>query len=218
MWGSSVCQLNTNTTIAHIGTSSISTTEEPIDVLNWDSTFFDGFLNLEYTTNSLAYDSNFNKVVIDLTGTGVEDTCNRKIRIPVTSNEWNQWYTVSKGFRYWKLRRKGYTAYDTATFDFITENVKSNISANTNNFLKFYCNTLLGGIYKNSQCTQCNGTTQAQQTYNNLFTEDLGASFWSENIQTSLENSLKMCSSGILLHVSQILVIIAFVFGLLLAC
>lgn len=205
MWGNleNICHLTEASKIAHVGLLS-SSNGEAIDAANWDSTFFDGLLNLEYTTNSLAYDSNFNKVVIDLTGTGVQDTCNKKIRIPVSSDKWNQWYSQAKGFRFWKLRGKGYTAYNDATLNFITENVKSNIIANEQSFLKFYCSTLLGGESYNettricipSSTTQCSSITAKKQTYDNLFREDLGVTFWSTNVNPLLRNFLQSCENS----------------------
>lgn len=199
MWGDQ-CTSNSAGTIAHIGTKSGD--QENIDAANWNDTFFsDTFVSLEFTTNSIAYDSNNNSnIVVDITGTGVVDTCNKKIRIPSPTNEWTNWYNnrANKGYRYWKLRNKGYTPYDNATFNFIKASVESSIRSNKQGFLQFYCTSLLGGTFTPpNTCTasNCETAMTAQSSYDDLFAQDLG-DFWTTEVQPELSEFFQSCSSS----------------------
>ena len=52
------------------------------DFTNWNDTFSGDGTSLQYTTNSIAY---FANIVIDITGHGVSDTCDKLIRIPAAT-------------------------------------------------------------------------------------------------------------------------------------
>lgn len=108
-WGPRVCKQNRMHNMVHVG--EYSNIQEPIDVANYQKNFFDDHSFLEYTANSLGFDSNANDVVIDVTGHGVSDTCDKVIRIPVHRRRWEEWLRNNKPtvvFRYWKLRQKGF--------------------------------------------------------------------------------------------------------------
>ena len=47
--------------------------------------------SLQYTANSIAY---FANVIIDITGHGVSDTCNKVIRIPAATEFWELGYPL----------------------------------------------------------------------------------------------------------------------------
>ena len=81
-WGDGNCGKETNA-ITHIGTPL---DPKSVDLAPTTSTFYASLSQLEYTANSLAYDTNGLDVIIDLTGNGVEDVCSRKIRIPSDDN------------------------------------------------------------------------------------------------------------------------------------
>ena len=89
-WKPSACKLNN--TIMHIGINkeAIDGDTESIDASSWEDTFFGTGEKLEYTTNALTYYSNLN-IVIDLTGYGINDTCQMKIRIPIDEKE--SWFS-----------------------------------------------------------------------------------------------------------------------------
>jgi hypothetical protein len=132
--------------IAHIG--SYDEPGEVIDASNWANTFFGDGTSLEYTTNALAY-SIEDKAIIDLTGQGVDDTCNMKIRIPVDKKNWDKWLKNQRfgGFRYWKLRYKGYDAADADTREYIATTAREQIKnlGQTKSFLRFFCRTFVKG-------------------------------------------------------------------------
>lgn len=68
-WGEQNCQVNND--IAHIG--HVDSPNDQLDLKSTDSTFFMPLSSLEYTVNSLAYDlNNDNNIIIDLSGTGVD--------------------------------------------------------------------------------------------------------------------------------------------------
>lgn len=122
-WDESKC---VGSEILQIGDDNIKDGEtESIDVANWENTFFGPGIHLEYTTNSMAYFAYGLGLIIDITGDGISDTCDKKIRIPVGINSdyiemWrNNCDDTGKGcdngekiYRFWKLRIKGYTAID----------------------------------------------------------------------------------------------------------
>jgi hypothetical protein len=117
-----------------VGKQDKESNYEPLEGVNWNSTLYGSSLSKEFTTNCLSYDLNGNDVVIDLIGTGKEDTCNRKIVIPVPENEWDAWINesefkcrngLSKIPRFWKLRAypKQFDA-DLKTLNWIRDKVK----------------------------------------------------------------------------------------------
>lgn len=195
-WGEEVCGQD-NLPITHIGTS-----KDPLalDLASTSMTFYGPLTNLEYTANSLAYDLNGLNVVLDITGNGVEDVCNRNIRIPSddgSRSSWEAWSTPERLYRYWKLRFKGFTALDSATDNYITSEVKVLIDSDTPrgaNFKKFYCKKVFDESPYSVTGNACQVTAEVcamgrerALRYNMLLASDLGE----EYIQTL---SLPMCS------------------------
>ena len=180
MWGDKNCKIGNFA--ANIGSNN----EDEVTT-DWETNLFSSRINLEYTTNSLAYDSNGNNVVIDLTGNGVRDTCHRNIRIPVSSNDWSMWSTMEKLYRFWILRVIGYKSYDSETMKFIVENTKTEIIADKTSFIKFYCESLLSAQYSSdiNICLVTSNSTSVCERKNKLdaiFQTDLGISFWEKEV------------------------------------
>ena len=180
MWGDKNCKIGNFA--ANIGNNN----EDEVTT-DWETIIFSSHINLEYTTNSLAYDSNGNNVVIDLTGNGVRDTCHRNIRIPVSSNDWSKWSTREKLYRFWKLRVSGYKSYDSETMKFIVENTKTEIIADKTSFIKFYCESLLSTQYSSdiNICLVTSNSTSVCERKNKLdaiFQTDLGILFWEKEV------------------------------------
>ena len=70
----------------------------------------------EYTPNSLYYDS-LNKIIIDISGKGVDDIKNKMVRIPPQESQWERWLYGEEMDpslrliivpRYFKLRQAGF--------------------------------------------------------------------------------------------------------------
>lgn len=179
-----------NGRIAHFGTANY--VAEQIDLGSTEHTFYGPVKNLEYTPNAIAYDTGSLSVVIDLSGTGIEDLCNKKIRIPIKSGgnaatERKAWADVGppsgkKIFRYWKLRSKGFTAYDQATLDFIKAQSQTYIDYDGwMAFKKYYCGIMFGDTWVNKRTNNCwasynnymNNNAKAQ-TFKAAVTADLG--------------------------------------------
>ena len=180
MWGDKNCKIGNFA--ANIGNNN----EDEVTT-NWETVIFSSHINLEYTTNSLAYDSNGNNVVIDLTGNGVRDTCHRNIRIPVSTNDWNMWSIREKLYRFWKLRVIGYKSYDNETMKFIVENTKTEIIADKTSFVQFYCKSLLSAQYSSKMniCLVTSNSTSVCERKNKLdaiFQTDLGILFWEKEV------------------------------------
>ena len=180
MWGDKNCKIGNFA--ANIGNNN----EDEVTT-DWETNLFRSHINLEYTTNSLAYDSNGNNVVIDLTGNGVRDTCHRNIRIPVSSNDWSMWSTREKLYRFWKLRVIGYKSYDNETMKFVVENTKTEIIADKTSFINFYCESLLSAQYSSDMtiCLVTSNSTSVCERKNKLdaiFQTDLGISFWEKEV------------------------------------
>ena len=162
-WGQENCGKETDT-ITHIGTPF---DPKSVDLAPTTSTFYASLSNLEYTANSLAYDTNGLDVIIDVPGNGVEDVCTRKIRIPSDDNSeesWIMWKTVSeyKLYRFWKLRSKEFTAYNADTENFIVSSTKKAIDGDNpigRQFKKFYCDAVYGQSY-NSERNSCPSTSE----------------------------------------------------------
>ncbi len=185
-WGGAVCGQD-NRPITHIGTS-----RHPLalDLATTNTTFYGPLTNLEYTANSLAYDLNGRDVVLDLTGNGVEDVCNRKIRIPSddgSRSSWEAWSTPTRLYRYWKLRVKGFTAIDTATYEYVTSQVRALIDADMPrgvSFKKFYCEKAFNdSLYSATENTcqasleECEMGGEKATLYNSLLARDLGEDY-----------------------------------------
>ena len=119
-WGTNYCGKDTDT-ITHIGTPM---DPKVVDLAPTTSTFYASLSQLEFTANSLAYDTDGLDVIIDLTGNGVEDVCAKKTCIPSDDNSvanWDMWKAASpepnKIYRFWKLRSKQFKAYNEDTID-----------------------------------------------------------------------------------------------------
>ena len=187
-WGAEVCSSNAKHTIAHIGTPYHPLA---LDLASAEEDFYGPLTNLEYTANSLAYDLNGHNVVLDVTGSGVEDVCARKIHIPSDNgsrSSWEAWSTPTRLYRYWKLRFKGFTALDSATSDFITTEVKGLIEADTPRGLslkKFYCKKVFSDSHYRPTDNTCHGASlemykmerERASRYNRLLAEDLGEEY-----------------------------------------
>lgn len=200
-WGSNNCK--SSTSVVRIGNNDIGDgNTDGIDCSTWHHTFFEN-IYLEYTTNSLAFDPNDNNVVIDLPGNGVQDTCNRKIRIPVPISQWDTWSETKKLYRFWKLRTKGYTAVTEETKNYIVNNAESYIMNNPNSFKTFYCIYILSGkpvTNTNLTCTlsNCNSAQQLADPYNDVFNEDMGE-FWNMTAKPLVTNAVhfeRECSNS----------------------
>ena len=217
-WGVKNCSGNKKNGIVHIGNMKTGggDIEEVIDATVWNETFFGSGVALEYTTNSLAYFSSGLDIVIDLTGYGINDTCNKEIRIPVGGDMRYEWANYKndtvKVYRYWKLRVKGYNPVDMNTKKFIVSDAMSRIMTNNITFKSFYCLTALGGKWKskNNTCEiqkNCTDALKKKYIYDRKFEDDLGE-FWRNTTKdvisklgcgscnTTKGEWMKLCSSS----------------------
>ena len=191
-WGENNCGKESDT-ITHIGTPFHP---KSVDLAPTTSTFYASLSQLEYTANSLAYDTNGLDVIIDLSGFGVEDVCSKRIRIPSNDNSeasWDSWKAASpnKIYRFWKLRTKGFTAYNEETKNYIVSSAMTAIDSDSptgRQFKKFYCDAVYGIKY-NSERNTCPATTEVctansgtANNYKVALDNDLG-----DNYITSLE-------------------------------
>ena len=193
-WGSHVCG-GENDNITHIGTKD---DPKAIDLAPTNMTFYASLVNLEYTANSLAYGKNGEDLILDIPGSGVKDACNKIIRIPSDDNSvssWETWYTSdSKLYRYWKLRAKGFTAFNNATEDYIIHNVMRAINNGVptgREFKDFYCKTVYGAQAQYSSADNmcrasmddCGKGNSKAAIYNMLLQDDLGRKYVLETLK-----------------------------------
>ena len=202
-WKSEYCKAPKSTAplqIVHIGEYTEGDGEE-IDLANWNNTFFGSLTNLGYTTNSLGYydDAKNNRgVVIDLPGSGVIDTCNMVINIPVPRNQWEDWYhdDFYKIFRYWKLRAKGYKANGNELPSFIASKTKEILPTKYGKrvFRMTFFKYAFSGDYKDQKkvvivpypvCPNLSQQTMQRNEYYVLYHQVLGE-YW-ENVSVSLD-------------------------------
>ena len=198
-WEESACDISKKG-IVHIGINeeAIDGDTDRIDAASWEGKFFGTGEKLEYTTNALTYFSNLS-IVIDLTGYGKSDTCEKKIRIPIDDKE--SWFSndYDKIYRFWKLRTKKYTAIDDATMVFIVEKATSGIE-DDNGFTSFYCHTVLKGNWSNNICEidskDCRAALNNKEVYDKYFESDLGADFWNKSAEELIRDLESLsCSS-----------------------
>ena len=144
-----------------------------LDAANWEETFFGDGTELEYTTNSMAFLASGKNYIIDLTGHGISDTCEKKIRIPVDDEQmygkWKADGTVI--FRYWKLRVKGYTAAVEKQAKYIKSQLLQMIGGNKAKFQKLYCKYALKGKW-NEKCVMSNCNLEMKEKYDSAFVTD----------------------------------------------
>ncbi len=194
-WGEGNCSDNSNSSIGHIG----SPQSDPLilDLKSTSMTFYgsESLRKLEYTANSLAYDTNGSNMIIDLPGNGVADVCSSKIRIPSDRNTsasleergWDLWKNQAKVYRFWKLRVKGFTAFDDVTNNYIVTSTKNYIDNDAPKGLKFknfYCGKLFDCVYSegSNMCISssqklCNANGDNERRYRQILEEDLGGDY-----------------------------------------
>lgn len=186
-WGETNCHYRVGKQVAHIGNTTVDPDLDVVDIATTNITFYMPLYKLEYTVNAMAYDTNGNDVIIDLTGTGSVDACNWKIRIPSVSNTIESWKTWLENthavYRFWKLRTKGLVAFSNTTQEFIVQNAKEQMVTNPLSFAGFYCNYVYGGKYDANQnwCdidkTKCKSATANAALYDKVLLQDLQG-FW----------------------------------------
>ena len=178
-WGKKNCpRYPPNSAIVHVGNPEILVREtDIIDASSWDITFFGDGTALEYTTNSISYFAGNLDIIIDLTGTGVDDTCGKVINIPVGKSKWDKWMSYSKVFRFWKLRVKGYSA-DSKTIKYIVEKAEAMLDNKPALFQSLYCHYALLGEWnrttKKCKIEQLTCENNKKKQYNTVFEQDLG--------------------------------------------
>ena len=186
-WGFSNCQLLSGARIVHIGhMEAVDDEVDRIDAGTWNETFFGDGTSLEYTTNSIAFFATGLNIVIDITGQGVSDTCNKKINIPVAADNWDQWATSEKLYHFWILRVKGYTAADFDTMSYVLLEAKISIMKTPDSFHGFYCKHVLGGKWENALCIveeeMCSEALSMKEVYDKTFEMDMDM-FWRDNVK-----------------------------------
>lgn len=187
-WGEMNCHYTEGKHVAHIGNTTEDTDLDVMDIGSTDSTFYVPISHLEYTVNSMAYDTNGNDVIIDLTGTGTVDACNGQIRIPSRDNSmstWEEWLgNIGVVYRFWKLRTKGLVAFNNATRHFIVQNAKQEMEHSPQSFSKFYCRYVFSGDYDAGdnkykiEAAKCKSGLANANIYARAMSQDLGV-FWS---------------------------------------
>ena len=213
-WGRDNCQGSPTKSVAHIGNTTVDKDLDVMDIGPTNSTFYVPIYKLEYTVNAMAYDTNGNNVIIDLTGTGTRDACGHLIRIPSRDDSlasWNLWLENTYGvlYRFWKLRSKGLVPFNNATLQFIVENAKKEMQQSPKSFAEFYCHYVFSSRYDptENKCTidadKCESGLASAILYERVMSEDLGE-YWSEVVVTRYLPSLKDCEPNVLyMHVGH---------------
>lgn len=183
------CFLNN---ILHIGGSN--SLETSVDISNWNRTMFRNRENLEYSTNSMAYDWS-QHAIIDLSDrTAVFDTQNSFIRLPVAPSLWDAWASNGwdKTFRFWKLRVHGYSAADQATFDYIKNRFRNLAAADPQTLQKDYCKYALVGSYNQSTstCRSASSNCSSLNQYDEFFRHDFGEDYWNSVLKPLFKDNI----------------------------
>jgi hypothetical protein len=124
------------------------------------SIFEKGNTMRDYTVNNMVYDIK-NNILIDLTRMGLEDILNKKIRIPIPNDRYNDWAQQrwKHPLRYFKLINTGLTPYDKNTelfiINYIEKNFESVYMKNTKGFptIQYYLIVAITGgeVYENGK-------------------------------------------------------------------
>lgn len=203
-WGKYNCHNSPGKPVAHVGNTTVDKALEVIDVGSTNTTFYVPISKLEYSVNAMAYDTNGNDVIIDLTGTGAQDACRYHIRIPSRDDSltsWKLWLSNTQGvvrYRYWKLRSKGLVAFNNATQQFIVENTKPQMQQSPQSFASFYCHYVFYSKYNagENKCTiepmDCGRGVINQAVYDKVLSQDLG-DYWSNVVVPKYLPGLKDC-------------------------
>lgn len=198
-WGNTNCKRIGKSSLIQIGDKTQSGATDDIDAVPWNQ-LFSTALGLEYTANSLVYDSNpgSTQAIFDLATYGVEDICNKRIRIPVPPDMREQWQKNKKNFRFWKLRIKGFSAMDADTQRYIVEKAKNAIQNANAEFQRFYCTYALRGEPDGNTCTtrvNCDAARSNANMFNTYFANDLG-NFWMETAKPLVDAIALRCTGG----------------------
>lgn len=206
-YGNVSCHVSGN--YFYVGEKTPSSAFEELEGVNWNGTIFAPPFTKEYTTNALSFDLNGNDVVIDIVGSGVNDTCSHLIRIPVPKSDWLEWMTESEYFynnglaklpRFWKLAAtpKSYLPADNETLSFIKSNVEQlwdSIYPVEDIFRKFYCNMVSGklasdgsGCYVNEALSV--DTMAKLDAYNIAIENDMGSQWYHSYIVNDNVNKI----------------------------
>ena len=148
------------------------------------SDFYGPVISWEYTANSIVFWPD-RSIIIDITGTGVEDVCAQQIRIPVSESSWDTWNdpnNTRKLYRFWKLRVKNFMPFNDATRDYIVTEAQAAIQRNgERDFKRFYCSTVYGSTYledKNvCQVGDSMTCTSLSQQYDSTLRQDMGSEY-----------------------------------------
>ncbi|CAI4224749.1 unnamed protein product [Auanema sp. JU1783] len=120
---------------------------EPLKLFDWGSILGQSPEHLSYSVESMAiHDNQAGKIkLIDLTGRGYSDTCERKISAG-NEESWDAWaYNNSaKLYEFYRLRAQGFSVSNSAFQNFVNEEIKRNWDKKTAQ--TFYCEVMLGGI------------------------------------------------------------------------
>ena len=195
-----VCSINGHKTVMHIGTDEEVRETEELDAANWDNNFYGDGTGLEYTTNSIGYFTNpaTGQIIIDITGSGVDDTCDKKIGLPVVQDHWGDWFENAKNgyyvvYRAWKLRAKGFDFKTEEIKQFLVTKAKAGFDDRPGKLKKFYCTIVLKGEYNYGVgCTvalgDCPAALESKQKYDDLFKADLTAEYWNAHADPLINN------------------------------
>ena len=203
-WGQHNCRNSPGSPVGHIGNSSIPGPGQGEDDLDYAPTialFYVPLTLLEYTVNMMAYDTNGNDFILDLSGTGRTDVCNRHVRIPSDDDSvesWDAWRIDSDGdtdykllYRAWKLREKDFQFFNDDMRDYIVRFATEGIENEAAKFYDFYCDEVFDSDYDKEGNTclvseeLCEGGFENKFDYDRAFAEDFG-DFWTDTLESSL--------------------------------
>jgi len=130
----------------------------PVNPAAYSIDFLEDLKSRDFTVGALWYDV-VNKIVVDPSGTGVDDAINKILRIAPEKAHWPQWWQTNplKLLRYWKMKTYGFKP-DKETRDFVIQITK-----------QVYNTHLIGG-----ESIRFIGYLQKPQEFSKVLEEDLG--------------------------------------------
>ncbi|CAJ0933610.1 unnamed protein product, partial [Mesorhabditis belari] len=128
---------------------------EAVDVVHWNESYEVNATGLEFTINSLSlYEDPVTKEIylIDLLN-GLQDVCERKIRITARRNQWKTWASARfhKVYRFMKSESSGFIPADEQNRQFIVRLVKNTFDLHRLDFKRSFCHNFLFGYFSYEQ-------------------------------------------------------------------
>ncbi|CAB3403952.1 unnamed protein product [Caenorhabditis bovis] len=183
-----------------IGDGSVNNTigevrAEPISIYNWGTFTKKKPESWAYTVEDMALydDLSGSTILVDITGNGFTDTCEKRLVPTVRDDEWEEWSEKQplKILRFYDLRADGFSVSNSNFQRFINKKITEGFDRKAAE--TFYCENILKGVIDyNDETTICytiypeSESARHIATIRTIMTKELGLS-WNETIGKAVD-------------------------------